>query len=193
MGHGEGSADDIRTLRSHVMELDAELTKLRNIVGAGESSLQLERATQKKLSQQVQSLESENATLKEDLAFFEGLMPSANAADESGVRIDRLKIEKSARADEFRYKMLVINSAGKQSREFKGTYQLLVRFRRNGSESAITIPAGNETNLSAFRMEVKNFHRIEGVFEIPAGGEIVAVEARLLQDGVVRTKQLQAF
>ncbi len=171
------------------MELDGELTKLRSLAGSGESSLQIERATQRQLSRQAKALELENAALKEDLAFFEGLMPASESGDEPGVRIDHLRIEPSGIVGEYRYRMLVVNNGGRQAREFKGGLQLLVKIQQGGKDVMITLPSGTEPNPQRFRFEIKHFHRLEGVFLVPSGVVVKEVEARLLQDGTVRARQ----
>lgn len=187
---GSDSVREIQSLRDHVMELDAELTKLRSLVGTGESSLQIERATQKQLSRQAKELEVENAALKEDLAFFEGLVPTSESGDdEQGVRIDNLRVGSAGSAGEYRYRMLVVNGGGRQGKELKGTLQLLVRVEQDGRNAMITLPSGAEANSQKFRFEIKRFHRLEGVFSLPAGAVAREVEVRLLQDGVVRAKQ----
>jgi len=38
-------------------------------------------------------------------------------------------------------------------------------------------------------LEVKHFQRAEGVLLVPVGAVLKSVEARILQDGVVRTRQ----
>jgi hypothetical protein len=187
--HSNESLREIQSLRDHVMELDAELTKLRSLAGSGESSLQIERATQKQLSWQVKALEAENAALKEDLAFFEGLMPASDAADEMAVRIDHLRIEPDGAADEYRYRMLVVNNVGRQAKELKGMLQLLVKVRQDDKDVMLTLPSATEQNPQRFRFEIKHFHRLEGVFSVPKGAVVKSVEARLLQDGVVRARQ----
>lgn len=188
--HTNASVGEIQSLRNYVMELDAELTKLRSLAGAGESSLQIERATRMQLANQVKVLESENAALREDLAFFEGLMPGGdNPADEAPVRIDRLRVESLGFGGEYRYRLLVINNGGRQVKELKGSLQLQVKVRQDGKDVMIAIPplAGGESN--SFRFEIKHFHRLEGNFSVPAGAKVLSVEARLMQDGVVRAKQ----
>jgi hypothetical protein len=187
--HSDESSREIQSLRDHLMELDVELTKLRSLAGSGESSLQIERATQKQLSWQVKALEAENAALKEDLAFFEGLMPTSDVVDEAAIRIDHLRIEPDGVADEYRYRMLVINNAGRQAKELKGALQLVVKVRQNDKDVMLTLPSDSEKNSQRFRFEIKHFHRIEGVFSVPKGAVVKVVEARLLQDGVVRAKQ----
>ena len=187
--HSNESVHEIQSLRNHVMELDSELTKLRSLAGSGESSLQIERATQVQLSRRAKALELENAALKEDLAFFEGLMPASDAGDEAGVRIDHLRIEPGHAAGEYRYRMLVVNNAGRQGRELKGGLQLLLKIQQGGKDAIITLPSNSEPNSQRFRFEIKHFHRLEGVFSIAQGAVLKEVEVRLLQDGVVRAKQ----
>lgn len=187
--HSDESVREIQSLRNHVMELDAELTKLRSLAGSGESSLQIERATQKQLSRQAKALELENAALKEDLAFFEGLVPTSESGDELGVRIDRFRIGPGGAVGEYRYRMLVVNNGGRQGKEFKGGLQLLVKVNQGGKDAMITLPSSSEPNPQRFRFEIKHFHRLEGVFSVPAGVIVKEVEARLLQDGTVRARQ----
>ncbi len=187
--HTNESGGEIQSLRNYVMELDAELTKLRSLAGTGESSLQIERATRMQLARQIRILESENAALREDLAFFEGLMPGAEPVDDAPVRIDRLRIEPVGVDGEYRYRMLVVNNGGRQAKELKGNLQLQVKVRHDGKDVMINVPPfeGSESHL--FRFEIKHFHRLEGVFSVPVGANVLSVEARVMQDGVVRAKQ----
>lgn len=183
------SEREIQQLRNYVMELDRELTKLRSLAGSGESSLQIERSTQKQLSRQVRALELENAALRQDLAFFEGLMPSSDLGAEPGLRIDHLRVEAEDAPGSYRYRMLVINNGGKQVKEVKGSLELAVKVQRAGKDAIITLPSDTEANPQRFRFEIKHFHRLEGVFSVPAGTVVKNVEARLLLDGSVRARQ----
>ena len=183
------SAKEIQSLRNYVMELDSELTKLRGVAGSGESRLQIEQAALRQLSAQVKSLEMENAALKQDLAFFEELMPSAELGGEPGLKINHMRIEPETKAGEFRYRMLVVNNGGRQAREVRGTLQLSVEVRQSGKDAMITLPSVAEQNSPRFRFEIKHFYWIEGVFSVPEGAVVKRVEARLLQDGVVRARQ----
>ncbi len=187
--HMNESVGEIQSLRNHVMELDAELTKLRSLAGTGESSLQIEKATRMQLANQVKALESENAALREDLAFFEGLMPGGDPADEAAVRIDRLRVEPVGIGGEYRYRLLVINNGGRQVKEFKGSLQLQVKVRHEGKDAMIVFPSLAKGNSSVFHFGIKHFHRLEGEFSLPVGADVQSVEARLMQDGVVRAKQ----
>ena len=183
------SAREIQSLHNYVMELDAEVTKLRGLAGSGESRLQIEQAALRQLSAQVKSLEMENVALKQDLAFFEELMPSAELGGEPGLKINHMRIEPGTRVGEYRYRMLVVNNAGRQAKEVRGMLQLVVEVRQSGKDAMISIPSEAEQNSQRFQFEIKHFHRLEGVFSVPEGAVVKRVEARLLQDGSLRAKQ----
>ena len=190
---GSESVDEIQSLRNYVMELDSELTKLRSVAGTGESSLQIEREALRQLSSRVRELEQENVGLKEDLAFFEGLMPMSEVGEENSIRIDHLRVEPSGTENTFRYRMLLIHSGSKNNREFKGALQLLVKMRQADKDVMITFPSKNEPNPQRFNIQVKHFNRLEGEFSVPAGGVVTSVEVRLLRDGNVSAKQSVAL
>jgi hypothetical protein len=141
------------------------------------------------LSRQAKALESENAALKEDLALFEGLVPASESGEELGVRIDNLRINSEGGRGEYRYRRLVVNNGGRQAKEIKGALQLVVRIEQGGKNAMITIPSAADSNSQRFRYEIKHFHRLEGVFSVPSGAVVKEVEARLLQDGVVRASR----
>lgn len=187
--HGGASSQEVLLLKNRVLELDAELAKLRSLVGSGESSLQMERATQKQLSLQVKALEVENASLREDLAFFEGLMPASAAGDEAGLRIENLRIDATGVSGEYRYRMIVVNGGVKQPKAFDGGLEILARVRQGGKDVMINVTSSLASSQRNFRFEINNFRRVEGVFVLRAEGVIEGVEARLLQDGSVRAKQ----
>ncbi len=190
--HNDESAREIQSLRNHVMELDSELTKLRSLAGSGESSLQIERSAQKQLTRQVKILEMENAALKQDLAFFEGLMPVPGASDDIGLRIDRIRVEPDVAPGGYRYRVLVVNSGGRQLKEVRAELQLAVRVRQNGKDVIIVLPSeGSEDEK--YRFEIKHFRRLEGEFSVPSGAVVKSVEAKILQEGAVRARQSLNF
>lgn len=180
---------EIQTLRAQLDELDEELSKARTSAGASENSLQIERATQRQLAQQVRALESENAALKEDLAFFEGLtQTSANAQD--SVRVERFRVEPDVVAGVYKYRLLVVNNSGRSLRSSKVDLQFVVKMRQGGRDAVVVVyPSEPEPAAAQQGLEVRNFYRIEGEFVVPSDAEVLLVEVKLLQDGSVRAKQ----
>jgi hypothetical protein len=187
--HSEESVREIESLKIRVSQLDEALSKYRGIAGSGESSLRIEHATQQQLVRQVKSLEAENAGLKQDLAFFEELIPASESAGQSGLKISRMRIEPETSSGQYRYRMLFVHNGGRQEKSLKGDLQLLVKVQQAGKDVMIIFPSDNERHLLKFRFEIKYFQRVEGLFTVPSGTLLKAVEARFLQDGVVRARQ----
>lgn len=185
----ENTAQEIQSLKSRVVELEAELSSLRSVAGSGESRLQIEQAAQQQMAAQVKALEAENAGMRQDLAFFEGLIPDSELGGEAGVKINRLRIEPESIAGRYRYRMLLVHNGGRVAREFRATLQLLVKVQQGGKDVMISIPSESDSDVQRFRFEIRHFQRAEGFFAVPAGAVVKSVEARLLQDGIVRARQ----
>ena len=180
----EDQVREIQSLRDHVRELENELTRMRALAGSGENSLQIERATQRQLSLQFRALEAENAALKEDLAFFEGLTGEV----QEGVRVERFRVDPAPVAGVYRYRLLVVNNSGRSLKSSKIDLQFVVKMRQGGQDDVVVFPSEPEPE-SEQATGVKNFHRIEGEFVVPSDAEVLLVEVKLLQDGSVRAKQ----
>lgn len=185
----ETQGREIQALQNKVAELDAELAKVRTVAGTGENSLQIERATQRQLSQQVRSLEAENAALKEDLAFFEGLTQVSGEVQGS-VRVERFRVEHGPAAGVYKYRLLVVNNSGRSLRSSRIDLQFVVKMRQGGQDAVVVVfPSEPESAMQQQALGVRNFHRIEGEFAVPSDAEVLLVEVKLLQDGSVRAKQ----
>ena len=178
-------------LEQRVGELTSELSALRDSMGSGESSLQIERATQQQLTLQIKTLEEQNTAMKHELAFFEGLISSSQSTTEdAGLRIERMRIDPEPTTGHYRYSILLINSAWKASKEIKGTLELELSVRQQGKNVIIKLPSKAEQDARNFRFEIKHYQRIEGLFSLPAGAVLKSVEARVLQDGHLRARHL---
>lgn len=72
-----------------VRRQQAELNELNARTAAAERQLQIERATYEDLGKQVKALAQENATLKEDLAFFQSLTATGK---DGAISVNRFRI-----------------------------------------------------------------------------------------------------
>lgn len=187
--HSEESTRQIEGLQAQLAELGAEAVRLRVMAGAGESAVQIERTAQQQLSQQVQLLELENARLKQDLAFFEGMLSPSGAREEGAVSINRLQVEAAGTPGKYRYRLLVVNNLPRQAKPFSGTLQLLLKVRVDDQDVMIEHPRLGDPGSQSISLEVRNFQRVEGEFSVSAAAVLKDVEVRILQDGVVRARQ----
>jgi hypothetical protein len=159
--------------------LESEAARLRAIANASDSRLKIEQTAQIQLASQVKSLEDENNRLKEDLAFFENLVPTERRGEK--VSIHRFKVERDVIPGEFRYRLLVLQG-GKLDREFHGSLQLVVEMQQDGRDATIIIPDSSDTG-TAYKLNFKYFRRVEGIFRVPAGAKVRTIQARILENG----------
>lgn len=181
------TAQEISALKSRNAELESELEKLRAFNNASDSSLQIERTAQQQLTSQVKALEAENNRLKEEVAVFERL---AHADSKDGIiSLSRLKVFPEGAAGHYRYQFFLALNGDQRGKEFKGQLQLVVQLQSGSSDDMITFPRPNESDLGRYLVVLKHFRRFDGAFTVPSGAKVKSVEARVVQDGSVRTSQ----
>jgi hypothetical protein len=172
--------NEFTQLRDSMTRLESEAARLRSIANASESRLKIEQTAQNQLAAQVKTLEDENNRLKEDLAFFENLVPSERRGEK--VSIHRFKVERDVLPGEFRYRLLVLQG-GKLDREFHGSLQLVVEMQQEGRDATMVIPDSGDAGNSVFKLNFKYFRRVEGTFRVPAGAKVRTIQARILENG----------
>lgn len=178
------SEEQLSRYKKEIEALTAERDQLSSTVNAADSRLNMERAAQKQLVSQVKTLESENIRLKEDLAFFESLLP--NATGPAGVAIRRLKVEMVA-PNQLRYRLLVMQG-GKGDQQFVGNVQLAVSILQDGKDAMMIFPDGNPNDNNKFKLGFRHYQRVEGVLTLPEGVSAKLVQARVLEKGQVRAQ-----
>lgn len=175
--------------REEVMKLRAELTRLRDegreqqtVVNSAQSLLVAERAAKESLMAQVKQLEADNRTLREDLGFFEKLIPAAKT---EGLAIRSLQAEVLAGL-QLRWQVLVIQAA-RNAPEFNGRLELVLAGTQDGQPWTQTQPPEGQP------VQVKQYRRMEGVLDLPPNAVVKTVTARVLEGTTVRTAQTMAL
>ncbi len=171
-----------------VARLQVERDRLASTANSADSQINIERSVQRQLAAQVKTLETDNARLKEDLAFFESLLPTNRTG--GSVSIRRLKAD-VAGTGQLRYRLLVMQG-GKGDREFTGSLQLAVTVLQNGKSAVIVFPeVGRRDPIDGdkFQLSFKRYQRIEGLLTLPPGAEMKSVQARILEKGQLRAQQ----
>lgn len=161
-------ADDNRRMRQ-------ELEAARGTLVERERQLQIEKASQTELARTVVQLQEENASLKEDLGFLRRLMSSG--ATPEGIAVSDLKVEREAKPNEFRYRMLLVQG-GQRKQDFRGRVQIVARIARGTTLSTQTYPEGDPGAAGSF--EFRFYHRVEGRFAIPEDATLRSVDVRIL-------------
>jgi hypothetical protein len=179
---------ELQALREKSAKLEEETARLRMIASTSESSLQIERTTLEKLSQQVKQFEAENGRLREDLSFFENL--SAKARSDDRVAVYRFKVRNDVVPGEFRY-WLLVTQGGDRDREFQGRLQFVVTYRQGGKEGMLTLPE-DRADGGTYRIAFKRFYRAEGSFRVDPKAQVMAVQVRVFEQGATQPKATQS-
>lgn len=172
------AVEDLKGLRREVVLLRDEREKAQSIANTADTLLTAERSAQQKLLDQVRQLEVENRSLRDDLGFFEKLLP-AGVNDVASIR--GLKAEVLSDS-QLRWQALVIQPA-KAPRDFDGTLELSVSGLSAGKEWTATLPAGPQA------LQFRQYRRVEGLLTLPPQTVVKSVTAKVMEGKVLRAVQ----
>ncbi len=182
-GLDRGSKEEIVRLRAQISDLQGELDKAKDerdkaqsIANTAGTLVTVEKASEEKVLQQIKQLEADNRSLKDDLGFFEKLIPSSGV---DGVAIRGLQADLQGDAT-LKWQVLVIQ-ASKNAAEFNGRLELTLTGTLSGKPWNVMLPQQ--------AVKVRQYGRLEGVFEIPAQVLVRGVSARILEGTAVRATQ----
>lgn len=176
--------EELSILRRESAEMRADLERLRAVADAAGSRLSIEKTAQQNLAQQIRTLESDNARLREELAIFESMLSSSDARVAQGLSILRFKVEPDVLPGEYRYRVLLLAAGGRREKDFQGRVELVVNLNEGGKSAIITFPEKGE-EAAAFRLAFKHFHRVDGTFRVNPKARVESVQVRVFEAGVV--------
>jgi hypothetical protein len=178
-GLDRGAKDELARLRAEVTRLASENEQAKSLSNTAESLVRTERAAQERLAQQVRQLEADSQRLRQDLGFFERLLPAAQG---EGLQVRGLMAE-PGEPGRLRYQMLVMQQ-GRNNAEFSGRYELFLTGQLDGKPWTLALPGG------AKPLSLKQYARVEGTIEHPPGAVVRSVQAKVMDaNGTVRATQ----
>ncbi len=178
---------ELAKLKEQLETLSAEHDQFSSTANSAESQLTIERSAVKQLAAQVRALEAENTKLKEDLAFFERLLPASTRA--RGLSIQQLKIENIG-ANQLKYRLLLMQG-GKAEQQFVGNLQLAITVVQDGKSAMMIFPERKsvEQEGDKYKLAFKHYQRVEGMLVLPEGAIATQVQVRVLEKGQIRAQQ----
>ncbi|CAN7411710.1 DUF6776 family protein [Acidovorax sp. LjRoot117] len=172
------SRDELNKMRAELSRLRDAGQEQQTVAHTADSLLIAERAAKENLMAQVRQLEADNRTLREDLGFFEKLIPAAKT---EGLAIRSLQAEVLG-GMQLRWQVLVIQAA-RNAPDFNGRLELVLAGTQDGKPWTQTQPAQGQP------VQVKQYRRIEGVLDLPPNAVVKTVTARVLEGSTVRAVQ----
>ena len=181
---------ELESMRRELEGTRSELVQLRALANAADSKLSIERTAQVQLAQQMRSLERDNAQLREDLAIFENML-SVDTRNAQALNIQRFKVEPGGLPGEYRYRMLLLTGNRRERGEFQGRMELLVGVQQEGRNAMIVFPDKSGADVPAFKLDFRNFNRVEGTFRIDPKAKVSTVQVRIFEAGSAQAKATQ--
>jgi hypothetical protein len=178
-GFDQSEADhEAQRLSAANAKLEQEVAQLGGNLAQAERQLQMERATYADLVKQVRALTDENAGLKEDLAFFQTLMPSG--AKEGGVAVNRFIVQNDTLPGEYRYRLL-LTQTGQRSKDFLGRLQFVINLQLDGRKTVMALPAEDDREARGYKLNFRFYQRVEGTFRVAPGMVVKSMQVQVLE------------
>jgi len=177
-GLDTGAKEELLRLRHDVAKLREERDKAQSILNTSGSLITAEKAAQERLAAQIKMLEAENRALRDDLGFFEKLIPATGA---EGVAIRGLQAEVLA-GSQLKWQILVIQPV-KNAPEFRGRLELRVAGTLQGKPWSMQLPGGGQP------LQFRQYRRVEGMVDLPASAVVQNVSAKVVEGTSTRAVQ----
>ncbi|MFC4159662.1 DUF6776 family protein [Chitinimonas lacunae] len=172
----ESASDETERLRR-------ELAEARQRLGEIDQQGRVEQSTRDTLSRQVQQFQSDNAALREQVAFYETLLTKTDRAP--ALAIESFRAEPVAPG---RYRLRLVLVQGQSvAGPFRGEVDFRLTVERGGRRETLTWPAPR------FPLSVLRFTKLERETELAADVRLKHVEVRVYAAGDERPKLSRSY
>lgn len=167
-------------LHVQLESLAVERNKAQSVANTADTVLTTEKVAQEKLVALNKQLELENQRLKDDLGFFEKLIPAADVSlGAMAIRGLQAEVLKSG---EIKWQVLVIQAA-KNPVEFNGRLELTFTGLAAGKPWSDSLPGGSQV------IKIRQYGRVDGLYQLPAQVVVRSITARVFDGQTVRAVQ----
>lgn len=177
-GLDKTSREELSQLRQEAASLREERDKAQSISNTSGGILIAEKAVQDKMASQIKQLQSDNRSLRDDLGFFEKLLP-ASANDTVSIRGLQAEVVSET---QLRWQVLVIQPV-KDAPTFNGKLELTITGTQAGKAWTMSLPGGAQA------LQFKQSRRVEGMLDLPPSTMVKAVTAKVFEGTSVRAVQ----
>jgi hypothetical protein len=179
---GYDSAEyDLEQLRLVAMvdELQDEIEKLREQKAQLERAAQIERQAYNELDTNLKLLQGEILELKEELAFYRGIVSPRDAS--RGLRLQRFSLEPNGLRS-YRY-TVVLTQVLKNDRLASGRVKFLIDGLQGNESKTLDLAALSENSVKELDYRFKYFQNLEGDLVLPKGFKPMRATAQILPGG----------
>lgn len=169
---------ELGAVQSELSSVKEERDQAQSIANTAGTLMTTERASLERLIGHVKQLETNNRSLRDDLVFFEKLIPVVGA---QGLSIRGLQADRKG-GNTIKWQALVMQ-AGKNVTEFDGRLELTFSGLSNGKPWLSALPDG------PVPIKIRQYGRLEGEFDLPPQTVLKGVSAKVMQGSAVKAVQ----
>ena len=177
--------NELLKAKTELIALNAELAaaisareKAQSVANTVGTLVTAEKAAQEGLIAQNKMLEAENRKLKDDLGFFEKLIPSTGG---EGITVRGLQAEVLG-GRQVKWQVLLMN-AQKNAPDFNGKLEVNFAGTQNGKPWTAALPDGG------LDLKFRQYGRTEGLYELPDQTVVKTVSVKVVEGKLVRAAQ----
>jgi hypothetical protein len=180
-GLERNAKEELVALRAENIKLRDERDKAQLVANTSDSVLTAEKSAQERLSAQLRQLESDNRALRDDLGFFEKLIPASG----EGLAIRGLQAEMlgdTASGSQMKWQVLVIQP-GRNIADFNGRLEVTLSGTQAGKPWMMALPGGPMV------LQFRQYRRVGGIVDLPAQAVVKSVSAKVTEGSATRAVQ----
>ena len=150
-----------QTLQDEMRRFSDENQRLQDSLARSQRTIQMDQAAYQDLDKSLKASAQEIVKLREELNFYRNIISPTDK--KSGLRIQNLYIEPAGGANQYRYKLVLIQALKHESL-IQGRAVLEISGMQVGVDTLLRFPATNERPVM---VNFKYFQDIEGKLELP--------------------------
>lgn len=153
-----------RELRRELAQERETVRKLRERVALLERSSEVDREARERVRQEVASLQDEILELREELAFYRGIVSPEDG--QRGLKVQSFWVRPREEAGHYAYRLMLIQAVKHDSR-VRGTVSVTIHGVRDGESHAIDLAEVSDEDEMAFSF--RYFQGFKGEMVLPEG------------------------
>ena len=184
-GIDDGRGEEVQHLQHELAQLQNQFDAMReerdkalSLANTTTTLMTAEKAAQERLVSVNKQLETDNQKLRDDLGFFEKLIP-AGGNETLAIRGLQAELQDGRQV---KWQVLVIQPQ-KNAVEFNGRLEITFSGIQSGRPWSSTLPEGPQA------IKLKQYARAEGVFELPPQTQLRGVSVKVMDGSGVKAVQ----
>lgn len=180
--------DGLVAANKHLKKTVGELREKQAVL---QRASQIDHHAYQDLQGNLKNLQNEILELKEELAFYRGIVSPQTSA--TGLQLQSFRVQPTGQARDYHFAIVLIQVLNKNDRVIRGRVRLTIEGLKHGQQEKLSLREVSTKKLSELSYKFKYFQNIEGELLLPKGFKAQRVTVQVLPYGRERDKIEQTF